>query len=447
MEVFPMKKLLLLSLICVSMVAHSKIIPNRYIVRLKGDYARMDRQSVYKSLDGLIQGMRTLSRSGEFLLVSRGEGRSFSRARMMQDLEALKRHPMVHYAEPDQWVSAWGTTPSQGEPNDPHFVKLWGLENTKFPGIDVQAKKAWKLTTGSKKVIVAVIDTGVSALADLKNNLWVNEAEKNGKKGVDDDGNGFVDDIHGYDFVNNDGDPSDDHSHGSHCAGTIGAEGNNGTDITGVAWKVQIMALKFLSRSGSGSLSNAIRSIDYAAQMGAHIMSNSWGGGGFSNALKESIEKANKKNILFVAAAGNAASDNDKRPAYPASYKVDNVVSVAALQMDGKLASFSNYGKTSVHIAAPGKDILSTTPKGLKSFSGTSMATPHVSGVAALIMSHPGVIVRGRNVVEPKKIKDLLMRSGTQLDKLQGKVASGATVNAFKALSGTRMGSRRIPWK
>jgi subtilisin family serine protease len=420
-----------------------RIIPNRYIVRLKNDYARMSRQNIYRSFAGSVQGMRTLTRTGEFLLVSRGQGRSFNRARVLADIDAIKQNPMVAYVEPDSEVRI---NSARNVPNDPQFGKLWGLENTANPGVDIQARKAWTLTTGSDQVVVAVIDTGTSALADLKDNLWVNEKEKNGKPGVDDDGNGYVDDIHGYDFVNNDGDPSDDHGHGSHCAGTIGASGNNGKDIVGVAWKVKIMPLKFLSARGSGSLSDAIRAIDYGTMMGAQILSNSWGGGRKSSALEEAITKANNKNILFVAAAGNSRQNMDKRPSYPASYEVDNVVAVAALEKSGGLASFSNYGATTVHVAAPGKDILSTTPGGLKSWSGTSMAAPHVSGIAALILSHPGAVARGVSRIKPKAMRDLLIKTSTPLPKVKGKVISGGITNAYKALKQTTFGRSNRPW-
>ncbi|MCB0350923.1 MAG: S8 family serine peptidase [Bdellovibrionales bacterium] len=324
-------------------------------------------------------------------------------------------------------------------PNDPKLTDLWGLSNFAQKGgkagVDVGAEKAWDIQTGSRDVVVAVIDTGMDYThPDLAANAWVNMAELNGVAGVDDDGNGYVDDIHGYDFANNDADPMDDHGHGTHCSGTIGAKGNDGKGIVGVSWDVRIMAIKFLTAEGSGTLENAIKSIDYATAMGAHIQSNSWGGGAFTQLLKEAIERARDKNVLFVAAAGNETNDNDANPSYPASYDLPNIVSVAALDNAGKLAYFSNYGRTSVHVAAPGVDITSSVPKKIKAegydtWSGTSMAAPHVSGIAALLKandSHAGY----------KEIKSKIIDSARSLGTLRNKVASNGIANAYYALSG-----------
>lgn len=323
-------------------------------------------------------------------------------------------------------------------PDDTDFNRLWGMQNTGqkdstgttgVPGIDIGAVEAWDITTGSKKVVVAVIDTGVSPnIADLKQNIWTNETELNGQNGVDDDKNGYVDDIHGYDFVNNDGDPTDDHGHGSHCSGTIGASGNNGQGVAGVTWEVSIMGVKFLSASGSGSLEGAIQSIDYARKNGAHILSNSWGGGGYSDILKEAIEKTNEAGQLFVAAAGNESNNNDSKPSYPASYDVANVLSVAAIDNRGQLASFSNYGAKKVHVGAPGVNVYSTTPSGFASWSGTSMACPHVSGVAALLLSH-------QSDLSGVELKERIVKTTTPLAALKNKVASGGLVNALHALN------------
>ncbi|MCB0271271.1 MAG: S8 family serine peptidase, partial [Calditrichaeota bacterium] len=219
--------------------------------------------------------------------------------------------------------------------------------------------------------------------------IWKNPGESgNGKEtnGVDDDGNGFVDDWRGWDFANNDNDPFDDNAHGTHCAGIIGAVGNNNRGVSGINWNVSLVGLKFLTGSGSGSTSDAIDAILYAVQMNIPILSNSWGGGGFSQALADAVEAANQAGILFVAAAGNENNNNDSNPNYPSNYTSENVLAVASSDRRDIRSSFSNYGKTTVDLAAPGSDILSTTPNNnYQSFSGTSMATPYAAGTAALV--------------------------------------------------------------
>jgi subtilisin family serine protease len=276
-------------------------------------------------------------------------------------------------------------------PNDPDFGQLWGLSSAR--GID--APRAWELSTGSNDVVVAVIDTGVDYNhPDLNENMWRNTGEV-AANGVDDDGNGIIDDVFGYNAMAENGNPMDDNLHGTHCAGTIGAVGNNRNGVVGVNHRVKLMALKFLDNKGSGSLSNAIKAIDYAVTMKRKhniarlVLSNSWGGGGYSQALYDAIDRARAAGILFVAAAGNEANDNDSSPAYPGSYDISNVVSVAAIDRDGNLAGFSNYGTTTVDIAAPGVSIYSTAPNGgYATLSGTSMATPHVSGALALLWGY-----------------------------------------------------------
>ena len=222
-------------------------------------------------------------------------------------IQKLNEDPMVEYAEPNFIYRTHQT-------DDPRLGDLWGLNNTgsndpsRRPGVqgaDIDAFKAWELERGSHGIKVAVIDTGIDYNhPDLKENIWTNEAELNGEEGVDDDGNGYVDDIHGWDFAYGDNDPMDGHSHGTHCAGTIGAVHNNGIGVAGVMADVSMVAVKFLTDRGSGTTINAIKAIDYAAGTDVDLMSNSWGGGGFSQALKESIERASEKGIVFTAAAG-----------------------------------------------------------------------------------------------------------------------------------------------
>jgi subtilisin-like proprotein convertase family protein len=275
---------------------------------------------------------------------------------------------------------------TQSIPNDPSFGSLWGLSNNGSQGgllnADINIEPAWALGTATS-IVTAVIDTGVDYThPDLASNIWTNTDEVAGN-GIDDDGNGFVDDVRGWDFVNNDSDPMDDNGHGTHVAGTIGAVGNNGIGVTGVAWTASIMPLKFLDQSGSGSLSDAIKAIQYARVNGAKIINASWGGGGFSSALQSAITQFITSGGLFVAAAGNEATNNDVTPSYPANYQ--GVISVGASTRTDTRASFSNYG-TSVDVFAPGQSILSTLPGNrYGSLSGTSMATPQVAGALALL--------------------------------------------------------------
>ena len=316
-------------------------------------------------------------------------------------------------------------------PNDPSYDYLYGLHNTGQSGgtadADIDAPDAWELTTGSADVLVGVIDTGIDYNhEDLADNMWVNPNEIPGNN-IDDDNNGYVDDIRGWDFVNNDNDPMDDHFHGTHCAGTIGAVGNNGVGLTGVAWNVSLVGLKFLSSGGSGSTSDAIASVYYATSIGLDITSNSWGGGGFSQALKDAIDDAAANDSLFIAAAGNSAVDNDSYPHYPSSYDSNNIIAVAATDRNDQLASFSCWGLESVDLAAPGVDIYSCFPSNsYSSISGTSMATPHVSGAAALLKSLIPSLTSS-------EIKSQLLQSVDTLASLDGLMATGGRLNVNNA--------------
>ena len=295
-------------------------------------------------------------------------------------LEAFQSRSDVVHASPDFAIT------SRATPNDPSFGSLWGLSNNGSQGglatADINADQAWDYGT-STNVVIAVIDTGVDYRhQDLAANIWSNSDEIAGN-GIDDDRNGFVDDTRGWDFANNDNDPMDDNGHGTHVSGTIGAVGNNGIGVTGVAWAASIMPLKFLDKNGSGALSDAIEAINYARVNGAKVINASWGGGGFSSALQSAITQYRNAGGIFVAAAGNENSNNAITPSYPANYT--GVVSVGASTRTDALASFSNYG-TNVQIVAPGQSILSTLPgNAYGTLSGTSMATPHVAGAIALL--------------------------------------------------------------
>jgi len=263
----------------------------------------------------------------------------------------------------------------------------------------LKVQGAWRTTQGSRDVIVAVIDSGVDYNhPDLKANILVNEAERAGTPGSDDDGNGYIDDVYGWDFFNNRANAFDDNKHGTHCSGIIAAA-LNGQGIAGVAPNVRILPVKFLGADGSGATDAAIRAIDYAVARGANILSMSWGGGGRSELLNEAIQRAVQRGVLVVAAAGNDASFNDSTPSFPASYP--GVIAVASTDESDQLSPFSNYGPQSVFIAAPGSRIYSTVPNGgYATLSGTSMATPQVSGALALALSvNPSVdrdILKGR---------------------------------------------------
>ncbi|MEO7959341.1 MAG: S8 family serine peptidase, partial [Fibrobacteria bacterium] len=290
--------------------------------------------------------------------------------------------------------------------------------------------EAWDTYTGDQNVIVGIIDTGIDYLhPDLVDNIWTNPGEIPGN-GLDDDGNGYIDDVHGYDFANHDSDPMDDHFHGTHCAGTIAGSGNNGQGVAGVAWKAKLAALKFLDASGSGSLEGAVEAIAYANAMDIPITSNSWGGGGFSQALKDVIDAGGERGFLFVAAAGNESNDNDQFPAYPASYDSPNIISVAATDSRDEVAFFSNTGVTTVDLGAPGVDVYSCAPGGQYQYlSGTSMATPHVSGAAALLKSYNPQLGYA-------ELKAALLAGVDPIPSLNGRVLSNGRLNVAKALNG-----------
>ncbi len=343
-------------------------------------------------------------------------------------IDDLKQNPLVEYVEPNYIITA------DVIPNDPSFVNLWGLNNTGQTGgtsdADINAPEAWDITTGDTTIIVGVIDSGIDYThPDLSANMWRNPQEIP-DNGIDDDDNGYIDDYYGYDFVNKDSNPMDDHFHGTHVAGTIGAVANNKVGIAGVAWNVKIIALKYLDASGRGNTADALSAIEYAVKMGVRITNNSWGSTSYSQALYDAIAAAGNAGVLFVAAAGNDAVDNDLAPHYPASYDLPNIISVAATNHDDDLSSFSNWGFNSVDLAAPGSNIFSTLPGGgYGEKSGTSMAAPHVSGALVLIWS-------AFPAFTPTEVKRQLIASVDRIAALSEKSASSGRLNAYNAVAG-----------
>jgi subtilisin family serine protease len=358
------------------------------------------------------------------------------RTRLLDRISALQQSGLFEYVEPDYIVHSHLT------PDDQAFVDgtLWGLRNTGqnggASGADIDATSAWDFTTGSTNVIVAVIDTGIRYThQDLASQMWHNPDET-ASDGVDDDGDGFVDDVFGINAINMTGDPFDDNNHGTHVSGTIGAAANDGHPHVGVTWNVQLMGCKFLSAQGFGNTSDAITCIDYAVSKKARILNNSWGGGPFEQSLFDAINRARIKGVLFVASAGNDASNSDLNPAYPASYQLDNIISVAAIDRNDNLADFSNFGQATTHLGAPGVDIFSSTAGSdadYQLFNGTSQAAPHVSGVAALILSlYPGA--------DLEEVRGRILGGVVPILSLNSKTITGGRLNAINSLTLTGTG-------
>jgi subtilisin family serine protease len=364
--------------------------------------------------------------------------------RLQEARRALARDPRVEYAEPNFVLR----TSNHGDPGDADFHQLWGLHNfgqpvaglPGTPDADIDALEAWQVSQGSANVVVGVIDTGVDYThPDLSSQMWTNAGEDCAgcrSNGVDDDGNGYVDDWRGWDFANNDNNPMDDNGHGTHVAGTIGAR-QDSQGIVGVAWRVRVMPLKFIGANGEGTAADALRAILYAASMGAHVTNNSYGGDGFSQAMLDAIRTADASGSLFVAAAGNSFSDNDANPVYPAGYDAPNVISVAASDQFDRKAWFSNFGTASVDLASPGTSVYSTWPGGgYRHSDGTSMAAPHVAGAAALARAaFPGASAVG--------LKALLLRGVDPLGSLSDATRTGGRLNVNTAV---RCANRARVW-
>jgi serine protease len=378
--------------------------------------------------DGVYDRFAAIDRSGRLMKLDLPKAMTVDRA-----LAELRADPAIEYAEPNLIVRVTNL------PDDPSFGALWGLNNigqtAGTAGADIDAPEAWDVATGSLDIVVGVVDTGIDyEHEDLAANMWRNPGELAGN-GVDDDGNGVIDDVHGYNAIEDSGDPMDDRGHGTHCAGTIGAAGDNGVGVTGVNWRVSLMALKFLDGDGMGTLEAAIAAIDYAVRkkqdgVNLRVLSNSWSGNSFSQALYDAVEAANAAGILFVAAAGNdAGRNNDRFPTYPASFDLPNIIAVAATDHHDGLATFSSVGPMSVDLGAPGVAVMSTVQDGgYQRKSGTSMAAPHVAGAAALLFSLDEDLTFS-------EVKELLLITGDALPALAGVTLSGRRLNVGNAVA------------
>lgn len=410
----------------------NEFVPGEVIIKFSSGTLSTQREAVLSRISAKVKE-KILTR----VMVARGDNEGINLVSttfpVWEAVQMLRGLPNVEYAEPNYIYNHFATS------NDPYYTNgsLWGMygdATTPANQYGSQAGEAWAAgNTGSNTVIVGVIDEGIMKThEDLSANIWVNQFDP--VDGVDNDGNGYIDDTNGWDFDGNNNtiyDGSQD-DHGTHVAGTIGAVGGNGKGVAGVNWNVKMISAKFLGRNG-GTLANAVKAVDYITDLKTrHAMNivatnNSWGGGGFSQALQDAIERANAAGILFIAAAGNETNNNDVTLSYPSSYPNANIIAVASITSTGGLSSFSNYGATTVDLGAPGSSIYSTLPSKTGkstygSYSGTSMATPHVTGGAALYAaSHSGA--------SAATIKNAILSSTIPTSSLSGKCVTGGRLN------------------
>ncbi len=410
-----------------------QFVPGELIVKFKSGVSDVNRGAALRAVSGEVsqkihtKAMKNAGDNEGITVVRTPKG-------VPDAVRVLKGLADVEYAEPNYIYYHTATS------NDPYYTNgsLWGMygdATSPANQFGSQAGEAWAAgKIGSTTIHIGVIDEGTMwSHEDLAGQIWTNPYDP--VDGIDNDGNGYVDDIRGWDFANNDNSTYDGAAddHGTHVSGTIGAIGGNGKGVVGVCWKIKMITLKFLGSSG-GTTANAIKAIDYVTDLklrhGINIpaTNNSWGGGGFSQALQDAIERANQANILFVAAAGNSGANNDATPTYPASYPNANIIAVAAITSTGALASYSNYGATTVDLGAPGSSIWSTVPSksgkssAYTSYSGTSMAAPHVTGgVALYAASNPGA--------SAATIKAAILNSVVPTASLSGKCVTGGRLN------------------
>ncbi|MDP3916645.1 MAG: S8 family peptidase [Bacteroidota bacterium] len=426
-----------------SVKTNYEVVPNELIVKFKDDVSAEAQTTALLKINGKVKekihtnAMKDKGDKLGVLLVS-------TPLQAFDAISKAKGLAEVLYAEPNYIYQHTATS------NDTYYTNgsLWGMYgNATSPAnqYGCQAGEAWAAEkTGSSSVYIGIIDEGyMYTHEDLAANAGVNPGEFGKTAGVDDDGNGYVDDVYGWDFDGNNNTVFDgvDDDHGTHVAGTIGGVGGNGKGVAGVCWNVKLLSAKFLGSRG-GTTANAIKAVDYFTGLKTRVSNpvniiatnNSWGGGGFSQALMDAITRANTAGILFIAAAGNSGTNNDATPSYPSGYDVANVIAVASITNTGALSSFSQYGATTVDLGAPGSGIYSTVPastrvknkttitSGYANYSGTSMATPHVTGAAALYAStHPGA--------SAATIKNAILSSAVQTASLSGKCVTGGRLN------------------
>ncbi|MGH2691232.1 MAG: S8 family peptidase [Actinomycetota bacterium] len=386
--------------------------PGEIVVRYRSGTTRSARAEVRADLGATVESVSTLK---GLQVLDLPPGTPVSSA-----VDAAQSEPQVLYAEPNYRVG------HQASPNDPMFDEMWalGLANSQGVNSGIDTPRVWNLTTGSPDVTVAVVDSGIDAThPDLAPNMWTNPGEVAGN-GEDDDGNGMIDDTSGWDWVGGDNSPADENGHGTHVAGIVGARGNNGAGVTGVSWEVRLVSLRVLDGNGSGWTSDVADAFVYAGKMGVDVVNASLAGPAFSEAVLEAMGAA--PNTLFVVAAGNSSQNVALTPSYPCSYPLPNIICVAATGQSNQLSSYSNWG-AAVDLAAPGDQILSTWPGGTYSeLWGTSMATPHVSGLAALLAAaHPGTSADG--------LRAAILAGAEPLSALAGRTATGGRLSAAGA--------------
>lgn len=392
--------------------------------------------SLMEKFDMPQTGMGVKSAGGEMMRLKLPEGMTTAQAMAAMEGDSSIEYAVpnnIYYMEDFQQVGDTMTAEDlkQKTPNDLDS-KMWDMHNVGQDGgkvdADIDAPEAWTKTTGlpnGQGPVIAIIDSGVDYThPELTNNILVNKGEIP-DNGIDDDGDGVVDNYWGYNALAQNGDIMDHSGHGTHVAGTIAAEGNNGSGVVGLNWTASLMPIRIFGDDGTTNAAAIIRGINYATTHGARITTNSWGGGGANQAIKEAFENSS---CLHMMSAGNSGTNNDVYPHYPSDYEMSNNIVVAATDRNDRLASFSCYGENAVDIAAPGKDILSTVPGGKYAvFSGTSMATPHVTGTVGLLLAQDPTMTND-------EIKDAILNGGDKLPQLEGKVGSGARLNANGAL-------------